>query len=152
MEATQVCPECKATVTDEQTCQEHFHQMLFWEFEHPSYGAEVHHLMVLCYHLQHPKLYSPAGLQYAIQLLQKFVEQDVTPQGVRQENREVVNSNKRTWKITATPTSYGVYAHPVQWRMTAADVVAGGEDNYCESVRTWARLMNEDLKASGNQP
>jgi hypothetical protein len=40
---TQKCPECGASWDDEATCQDHFHQMLFWENEYPDYGAEVHH-------------------------------------------------------------------------------------------------------------
>lgn len=56
MDASQRCAECGAAWTNGQTCEDHFHQMLFWEAENPRAGAEVHHLMVLCYHLQHPSL------------------------------------------------------------------------------------------------
>src|SRR5512145_2930017 len=66
-------PECNAPWQEGQTCQDHFHQMLFWENEHPPLG-EVHHLMVLCYHLQHPSLYAPEGLEYAKGLLVDFIE------------------------------------------------------------------------------
>jgi hypothetical protein len=45
MESTSTgrCPECGAAWPDAITCQEHFHQMLFWENERPDLG--VHHLM-----------------------------------------------------------------------------------------------------------
>ena len=49
------CPECGAVLHDGETCEAYFHQMLFWEAENPANG-EVHHLAVLCYHLQHPHL------------------------------------------------------------------------------------------------
>src|SRR2546429_9297119 len=53
-EARQVCSECGAIWHEEQTYQDSFHQMLFWEHENPRDGSEVHHLMVLCYHQRRP--------------------------------------------------------------------------------------------------
>lgn len=149
METRQVCPECGAAWQDGKTCQDDFYQMLAWEHENPGYG-EVHHLMVLCYHLQHPSLYSPEGLRGAIRLLADFLERGLTPEQVRKRDRAVVNSHERTWKIKGTSASHGVYAPPMQWTMTAANVIAGGVENYCDSVRTWAQSMFEPLKTSGN--
>ena len=149
METIQVCPECGAAGHEGKTCQDHFHHMLFWENEHPSYG-EVHHLMVLCYHLQHPSLYSPEGLSAAMYLLGDFLERGVTTEEVRKRYSATVDSGKRRWKIKGTPASHGVYDPLIRWTMTAADVTAGGVDNYCESVRTWARSVYEALKTSGN--
>jgi hypothetical protein len=146
MEALQRCPECGAAWEVGQTCKERFHQMLFWEAENPAYGAEVHHLMVLCYHLQHPGLYSPEGLSEARRLLVEFVEHGASPVEVRKRNRTRVDSRQRDWKITATATSHGSYDQVVAWQMTAADVVAGGADRYCDNVRRWAQLINEALK------
>jgi hypothetical protein len=147
MEAPQKCPECGAAWKSEETCESYFHQMLFWEAEFPQY-SEVHHLMVLCYYLQHPRLYSPAGLNEARQLLVEFVEQSASPAEVRKRNRACVDSSQRNWKITGTLASHGVYDHAVPWTMTAADVVAGGSKNYCDKVRAWAQLINETLKAA----
>jgi len=145
MEASQKCPECGTVWTNEQTCEGFFHQMLFWEAEYPVYG-EVHHLMVLCYYLQHPSLYSPAGLDEARQLLEEFVDRGASPAAVRQRNRDYVDSGKRVWKITGTPATQGSYPQPMRWTMMAADVVAGGSDKYCDNVRTWARSINGALK------
>lgn len=144
----QICPECGAELRDGETCQDHFHQMLAWEWEYPGYG-EVHHLMVLCYHLQHPSLYSPEGLSYGIKLLETFVKDGVTPQEVRERNSATVNSHERTWKIKGTPASHGVYDPAIQWNFTAATVIANGAEHYCESVRAWARAMYETLKDAG---
>jgi Family of unknown function (DUF5946) len=149
METTQFCPECGAAWDKEKTCQDHFHQMLFWEAENPNYGLEVHHIMVLCYHLQHPSLYSSEGLYGAIHLLTGFLEGGVTTEEARRRHRATLDSGKRTWKIKGTPASHGVYDPPMQWKMTAATVIAGGVDNYCDSVRTWARSVYEELRASG---
>jgi len=147
MEAVQQCPECGASWAGGQICEDRFHQMLYWEAENPSYGAEVHHLMVLCYHLQHPSLYSPNGLNEARRLLVEFVERGTSPVEVRQRNRDRVDSSKRNWNIKGTSASHGSYDPPIQWTMTAADVVAGGSESYCDNVRAWARLVNETLKA-----
>ena len=146
MEKIQKCLECGAAWEAGQTCEDRFHQMLFWEAENPAYGAEVHHLMVVCYHLQHPSLYSPAGLNEARRLLGEFVERGASPVEVRQRNRARVDSSRRDWKITGTATSHGAYGRPMPWPMTAADVVAGGAESYCDNVRAWARAVNETLK------
>ena len=134
------CPECGAALAGTTTCQDHFHQMLYWETEVPARG-EVHHLMVLCYHLQHPGLYSPAGLQHALGLLDDFIVRGKSPAEVRQLNRDKVASDQRTWTITARPGAQGAYERPIVWTLTAADVIAGGADAYCDTVRLWARSV-----------
>ena len=135
-----LCPECGAALMGTTTCQEHFHQMLFWEAEEPARG-EVHHHMVLGYHLQHPSLYSPDGLRHALGLLEAFVVGGLSPAEVRQRQRQQVASDQRAWKITARPGAHGAYDRPIEWTMTAADVVAGGADNYCDNVRAWAQSI-----------
>jgi hypothetical protein len=121
--------------------------MLFWEAENPSLG-EVHHLMVLCYHLQHPSLYSPEGLTEAKRLLVEFVEGGISPREIRRRNRVRLDSSNRQWKIKGTPASHASYLRPMQWTMTAADVVAGGPDRYCDNVRAWAWSVHAALQAS----
>jgi hypothetical protein len=100
----------------------------------------------LCYYLQHPSLYSPAGLNEARKLLKEFVVQGASPAEVRQRNRTRVDSGQRNWKITGTPASHGAYDHVVAWTITAADVVAGGSDRYCDEVRAWAQSIHGTLK------
>ena len=144
MDTASKCPACGATLPADKSCVDYFHQMLFWEAEFPPLG-EVHHLMVLCFHLQHPHLYSPEGLTYARQLLAEFVVNGTSPAEVRRRNRAEVNSRNRNWKITGTAVAFGAYDQPVNWTMTAVDVVAGGSENYCESVRTWAQSIYQVL-------
>lgn len=146
---SQQCPECGAQWQDGKTCQDDFHQMLFWEAEYPALGI-VHHLMVLCYHLQHPSLYSPDGLTEGKRLLVEFVQNGVSTEEIWRRNRDRVDSGKRDWKIKATATSKGAYEHPVQWAMTSADVVAGGADSYVGNVQKWAQLALDVLKQSEN--
>ncbi|MBI5566541.1 MAG: hypothetical protein HY870_16695 [Chloroflexi bacterium] len=141
----QTCPDCGATLSNGATCQDHFYQMLYWEVEDPARG-EVHHLMVLCYHLQHPSLYSPDGLRHALGLLEDFVVRGKSPAEVRQRQRDTVASDQRAWKVTARPGAHGAYERPIVWTLTAADVIAGGADAYCDNVRLWARSVYEAAK------
>lgn len=143
-----ICPECGAEWTEGQDCTGYFHTMLGWEFEHQL--LDVHHLLVLCYHLQHPSLYSPAGLELAKQLLGKFVKEGVTPQAMRQEMRQAVDSGRRNFKIKGNAESPGAYAYPVAWTMTAADMVRGDVANYYANVQAWAESILQTLAASGN--
>jgi len=144
----QTCPECGAVLSEVLTCQDYFHRMLFWEAEHPAYGAQVHHLMVLCFHLQHPSLYSPEGLDYARQLLVEFLEHGAIPEEVRRKHSLDGDSSRRKWKIKGAGDARGTYDHAMRWTMTAADVVAGGVDNYCYNVRHWAISIQDTLTAN----
>jgi len=141
------CPECGARRAAERTCRDHFHQMLLWESEDPTRWA-VHHLMVLCYHLQHPSLYSAEGLAVARGLLADFIEHGLSPEEVRKKNSGRVASGARDWTITARPGNQGAYDRPIHWTMTAADVVAGGADAYVENVSAWARTAHADIRQS----
>jgi len=135
-----ICPECGAAWTHGRTCEGDFHQMLFWENERPELGA-VHHLMVLCYHLQHPSLYSAEGLRFSRQLLRDFVVRGILPEEARRRSLEAVDSGQREWSVTARPGNRGSYERPVAWTMLARDVVGSGIDNYPASVQKWAMLI-----------
>ena len=140
------CPECGAALADGRTCADDFHQLLFWENERPELG-EVHHLLVLCYHLQHPSLYSAEGLAHARQLLAEFVTEDLSPQEMRRRQRAAVDSGARRWSVTARPGNQGSYERAMAWTMTVGDVVRGGIDGYKANIRQWAlsiaKFVNE---------
>jgi hypothetical protein len=125
--------------------------MLYWENEFPDYGV-VHHLMVLCYHLQHPHKYSPEALVWGIKVLADFVERGTSLEDIRQRSRKTMDSGTRRFRIAGRSDHYGAYAKPVRWTMTAADVVANGAAQYIESVREWARVTLAAIKESGNFP
>lgn len=59
--AEAICAACGALHFADATCQDDFYQMLYWESELMAESVdlmETHFLMVACYHLQHPHLYS----------------------------------------------------------------------------------------------
>jgi hypothetical protein len=150
MEMTDRCTECNAVWVEGVTCKDCFHQLEYWEFEDLARFGEVHHLMVLSFHLQHPSLYSPEGLAGAREMLIDFLERGVTPEMMRERNERKLDSGQRKFKIIGTLAAHGVYEHPVVWTMTVADVVAGGREAYCANVRAWARSIYESLECSGN--
>ncbi len=143
------CPERSTPLEYGQSCQDFFHKMLFWENEYPNHGA-VHHLMVLCYYIQHPGLYSAEGLREAQRLLTGFLEGSVTPFEARKHVRARVDSGRRNWKIKGTAPSRGAYAHPADCMMTAREGIIGGPGNYYDNVREWAISTQQALKDSGN--
>ncbi len=142
------CPECGAAWAGGLTCADHFHQMLYWENEDPA-RLVVHHLLVLCYHLQHPSLYSAEGLAHGRALLADFVAGGLTPQEARRRDRERVASGNRAWPMTARPGNAGAYERPIVWTMTAADVAAGGAELYVDNVRQWAVEVYRALTRDG---
>jgi len=141
------CDECGGLHAGERTCQDDFHQMLYWENEDARRGV-VHHLTVLCYHLQHPGLLSPEWLEEAPGLLADFIERGLTTEEVRRRDRARVSSGKRRWKVAATEERRGRYARRPDWRVRALDVVAAGAEAYVDSVQAWARAVLEDLRTT----
>lgn len=139
-----ICLECGAVLENVESCQDYFHQMLFWEAENPSYG-EVHHLSVLSYYLQHPNLFSQEGLDVAKGLLAEFLVEKITPKTARKRMVAKLESGINKPKIAGTEDSQGSYNYQIAWRITALDVVAGGVANYCDFVRKWAHSILETL-------
>lgn len=145
MDNEQTCPECGAAWTDERRCRDCFDQMLAWEFEDPGGAGAVHHLTVLCYHLQHPSLYSPDGLAWARAALAEFVEQGTSPQEMRRRSARALDSGTRAWKVTGAPASYAVQPH---WTLTVVDAAAGERAGHCARVQAWARSVHAALAAA----
>ncbi|HET7768629.1 MAG TPA: DUF5946 family protein [Chloroflexota bacterium] len=88
------CAECGAPlVAGGGSCDDAFHQLLAWEMERPELGV-VHHLLVLCFHLQHPSLYSPEALAWGRETLVDFLERGVTPHDVRQRERGAASARR----------------------------------------------------------
>lgn len=143
-----ICAVCGAALPDGTTCEDDFHQFLYWEFEHPDLG-QVHHLMVLCYHIQHPHLYSEDGLRGAHELLRQFVATDISPHAIRQQIKEQVDSGNRQHTIRGTGTNQGRYPRTIPWTMHARDVVNGGYPHYIENVQTWAHAIYQNLLSEG---
>lgn len=138
MEQEQICPECGAPGS---LCQTRFDEFLALEFSDPGYGA-VHHLTVAAYMLQHSSKLTREGWLYERELLREFLVENKSPAFVRQQNRDVVDSDKRQFKIKSR-TGQPVIAKTA-WARTICDVRADDADAYCQDVEIWARAVLEE--------
>lgn len=89
------CPECCAP---DQLCQSRFDEFLVLEFTDAGYGA-VHHLTVTAFMIQHSSRMTREGWMYERELLREFLIENKPPSYIRKQNKDWVDSGKRTFKI-----------------------------------------------------
>lgn len=134
------CPECGASDT---LCQTRFDEFLALEFTDMGYGA-VHNLTVATYMLQHSSKLSLEGWLHMRQLLREFLVENKPPEHVRKQNRDLVDSGKRTFKITS---KNGVpVINKSTWTKMILDVHTENAEVYCADVSAWARAVLEDAE------
>lgn len=135
------CPECGAP---NNLCQTRFDEFLVLEFTDPGYGA-VHNLTVATFMLQHSSRLSREGWLYERELLREFVVEKKSPDLVRQQTSQQVDSGKRTFKFKSKD------GKPVidksTWKKTILDVRAENAETYCADIAAWARSALEEAEA-----
>ena len=89
------CPECGAPET---LCQMRFDEFLALEFTDAGFGA-IHHLTVTAYMIQHSSKLTREGWLHERELLREFLVENKPPAFIRKQNRDLVDSGKRTFKI-----------------------------------------------------
>jgi hypothetical protein len=137
------CPKCGAQRPTGETCRERFDLFLAKEFENPgTYGA-VHHLTVASYMLQHNG-YSREAWPKVREMLRQFIEDGLTPAEARRQNRQQVDSGKRTWKVTGGEKLPQVDA--ITWSRTVADVRLETVEQYHANITAWARSVLADTE------
>ena len=141
--ALDACEACGAPRLDGRSCDDDFHTLLAWEYERPEL-RQLHHLLVLTYHVQHPHLYSPEGLAYARRMLADFLV-GMSSAAARARGQAVLGSDRRGWKLTATPTSRGSHPRRPYYPLTVAAVVDAGIDLAAEQIDRWARTTQAAL-------
>ncbi|MGB7875443.1 MAG: DUF5946 family protein [Anaerolineales bacterium] len=134
------CPECGAA---EAACETRFHECIAKEFEDPGYGA-VHHLTVAAYLLQHSSKLSREGWLHERELLKEFLVENKPPAFIRQQNKDLVDSNKRTFKIKSNDGKPVINRTP--WTKTILDIRMDNAEGYCEDVTDWARYVLEEAE------
>jgi len=132
------CPECGAP---DNLCQTRFDEFLILEFTDAGYGA-VHHLTVAAYMVQHSSKMTREGWLFERNLLREFLVENKPPAYIRKQNKDVVDSGKRKFKIKSK-TGLPVI-DKTTWRKTILDVHAENADVYCTDVTTWARSVLEE--------
>lgn len=132
------CPECGAP---DNLCQTRFDEFLVLEFTDAGYGA-VHHLTVATYMVQHSSKMTREGWLHERGLLREFLVEKKPPAFIRKQNRDLVDSGKRTFKIKSK-TGIPVI-NKTTWSKTILDVRAENAEIYCEDVTAWARSVLEE--------
>lgn len=134
------CPECGAP---ENACETRYHEFLIKEFEDTGYGA-VHHLTVAAYMLQHSSKLTKEGWLFERGLLREFVVEKKPSSFVRKQNRDVVDSGKRDFKIKSR-TGQPVISKTT-WTKTVLDVRSENAEVYCQDITAWAEAVLEDAE------
>ncbi|MBK7454669.1 MAG: hypothetical protein IPJ46_13425 [Anaerolineales bacterium] len=134
------CPECGAPET---LCQTRFDEFLALEFTNAGYGP-VHHLTVTAYMLQHSSKLTREGWLYERGVLREFLVENKPPAFIRKQNRDLVDSGKRTFKIKSRNGLPVIYNST--WTKTILDVRTESAEVYCANVSAWARAVLEDAE------
>jgi hypothetical protein len=135
------CPECGAM---DGLCQTRFDEFLILEFTDPSYGA-VHHLTVAAYMVQHSSKMTRESWLFECNLLREFLIENKSPAYIRNQNKDVVDSGKRKFKIkskTGVPV-----INKTTWNKTILEVRAENAEVYCEDITAWAKSVLEEAEA-----
>ena len=132
------CPECGAPET---LCQTRFDEFLVLEFTDAGYGA-VHHLTVTAYMLQHSSKLTREGWLHERELLREFLVENKPPAFIRKQNKDLVDSGKRTFKIKSRDGLPVI--NKTTWAKTILDVSTEDAKAYCADVSAWARAVLEE--------
>ena len=135
------CPECGAP---EIACKTRFDEFLVLEFTDSGYGA-VHHLTVAAFMLQHSSKLTREGWLHERKLLREFLVEKKPPAYIRRQNKDLVDSGKRTFKIKSKDRKPVV--NKTSWAKTILDVQKENAETYCEDVSAWARSVLEDAES-----
>lgn len=134
------CPECGAS---DLLCQTRFDEFLVLEFTDPGYGA-VHHLTVAAYMVQHSSKLTREGWLFERDLLREFLVENKPPAYIRKQNKDIVDSGKRKFKITSRDGK--PVTDKTTWTKMILDVRAENEDVYCEDITAWAKAVLEEAE------
>ncbi|MCX6067714.1 MAG: DUF5946 family protein [Chloroflexi bacterium] len=133
-----ICPECGAP---EMSCQSVFDECLVKEFTDAGYGA-VHHLTMAAYMLQHSSKLSCDGWLHMRELLREFLVENKSPSFIRQQNKDLVDSGKRKFKITSRD-GQPVISQTV-WTRTILNIRLDNAEVYCADVTAWAKSVLDE--------
>lgn len=132
------CLECGAL-----DCQIYFDEFLVLEFTDAGYGS-VHHLTVAAYMLQHSSKLTREGWLHERELLREFLAENKPPAFIRKQNKDLVDSGKRTFKIKSRDGKSIITK--TTWTKTILDVRTENAEVYCADVTAWAWAVLEDVQ------
>ena len=132
------CPECGSPET---SCKARFDESLVLEFTDAGFGA-VPHLTVATYMIQHSSNFTQEGWFHMRGLLREFLVENKSPAFIRSQNRDLVDSSKRRFKITSKDGLPVIKKH--MWAKTIVDVRVETVEVYCADVVEWAGTVLEE--------
>jgi hypothetical protein len=135
------CPECGAP---ESLCQTRFDEFLVLEFTDAEYGV-VHHLTVAAYLVQHSSKLTRESWLHERELLREFLVEKKPPVFIRKQNKNLVDSGKRKFKIKSKDGKPVI--DKTTWTKTILDVRTETPKAYCEDVTAWARSVLEEAES-----
>ena len=134
------CPECGAV---DVLCKTRFDEFLVLEFTDAGYGA-VHHLTVATYMLQHSTKWTHEGWLHMRGLLKEFLVENKPPAFIRKQNKDLVDSGKRKFKIASRDGLPVI--NKTTWPKTILDVHTENAEVYCADVTAWAMSVLDEAE------
>jgi hypothetical protein len=134
------CPGCGAAGD---LCKSRFDEFLVLEFTDADYGT-VHHLTVAAYMLQHSSKLIREGWIYERELLREFLVENKPPSFIRKQNKDLVDSGRRKFKITSRDGLPVI--HKSTWTKTILYVRTENAEVYCADVTAWARSVLDEAQ------
>ncbi len=135
------CPECGAV---DNLCQSRFDELMALEFSDPAYFGTVHNLTVATFMLQHSSRLTRESWLYERELLREFLVENKSPEFIRKQNKDLVDSGKRKFKITSKDGKPVI--NKTTWTKTILDVRTENAEVYCEDIKAWAKSALEDAE------
>ena len=120
-----------------------FDEFLALEFTDAGFGA-IHHLTVTAYMIQHSSKLTREGWLHERELLREFLVENKPPAFIRKQNRDLVDSGKRTFKIKSRDGKPVI--NKTSWTKTILNVRTENAEVYCADVSAWARAVLEDVE------
>ena len=94
--------------------------------------------------LQHSSKLTREGWLYERELLREFLVENKPPAFIRKQNKDLVDSGKRKFKIKSRNGLPVI--NKTTWTKTILDIRTENAEVYCEDVNAWARSVLEDVK------
>ena len=94
--------------------------------------------------VQHSSKLTREGWLFERDLLREFLVENKPPAFIRKQNKDLVDSGKRKFKIKSRDGKPVI--NKTMWTKTILDVRGENAEIYCEDVTAWARSVLEDVQ------
>jgi len=94
--------------------------------------------------LQHSSKLTREGWLYERELLREFLVENKSPEFIRKQNKDLVDSGKRKFKITSKDGQPVI--NKTTWTKTILDVRMENAEVYREDIKAWAKSALKDAE------